>query len=140
MVDTISEERRSWNMSRIRSKNTKPELVVRSLLHQMGFRFRLHVKDLPGKPDIVLPKYKTAVFVHGCFWHRHKDCKNSTVPKSRTEWWLEKLDGNVMRDKKAQGNLKVLGWKTIVIWECELEKETMEDTLKNLNSKITCQN
>ncbi len=140
MVDTISEERRSWNMSRIRSKNTKPELIVRSLLHRLGFRFRLHVKDLPGKPDIVLPKYKTVIFVHGCFWHRHNDCKNSVIPKSRTKWWLEKLDGNVKRDKKALENLSVLGWKTIVIWECELEKETMEDTLKNLNSKITCQN
>jgi DNA mismatch endonuclease, patch repair protein len=140
MMDTISKERRSWNMSRIRSKNTKPELIVRSLLHRMGFRFRVHVKDLPGNPDLVLPKYKTVVFVHGCFWHRHEDCKNSTIPKSRAEWWLEKLDGNVMRDKKALGNLKALGWKTIVIWECELEKETMDDTLKNLKSKITCQN
>ncbi len=140
MVDTISEERRSWNMSRIRSKNTKPELIVRSLLHRLGFRFRLHVKDLPGKPDIVLPKYKTVIFVHGCFWHRHNDCKNSVIPKSRTKWWLEKLDGNVKRDKKALENLSVLGWKTIVIWECELEKETMEHTLKYLKSKITCQN
>lgn len=140
MVDSISKERRSWNMSRIRSKNTKPELIVRSLLHKRGFRFRLHVRDLPGKPDIVLPKYKTVIFVHGCFWHRHLGCGGATIPKSRTEWWIEKLDGNVKRDLKIERDLKALGWKTIVIWECELENETMDETIRNLKSNFVCQN
>ena len=126
MVDTISEERRSWNMSRIKGKDTKPELVVRSLLHKMGYRFRIHRKDLPGKPDIVLPKYKAIIFVHGCYWHRHKDCKNATTPKSSikgVKFWKDKFDGNVKRDKKHQKQLKEMGWKVQVIWECEVEKE-----------------
>ncbi len=119
MVDTISEEHRSWNMGRIRSKNTKPELVVRSLLHRMGYRFRLHVQDLPGKPDIVLPKYKTVVFVHGCFWHQHKGCKEATMPKTRTAWWREKLGKNVQRDAEAISKLGILDYKVIIVWECE---------------------
>jgi len=119
MADTISEERRSWNMSRIKGKDTKPELIVRSLLHKMGYRFRIHRKDLPGKPDIVLPKYKTVILVHGCFWHRHKDCKYAYTPKSRIEFWQDKFHGNVERDKKHQKQLKALGLKVHVIWECE---------------------
>jgi len=110
-------------MSRIRSKDTKPELIVRSLLHHMGYRFRLHRKDLPGKPDIVLPKYKTVIFVHGCFWHRHKNCKYAYTPKSRVEFWEKKLNGNVDRDKLNRKDLKYLGWKVIVVWECQV-KET----------------
>jgi len=108
-------------MSRIRSKNTKPEILVRSLLHSMGYRFRLHRKDLPGKPDIVLPKYKTAIFVHGCFWHRHVGCKGATTPKTRTEFWQKKFVGNVERDKKCQNELKELRWHILVIWECEIK-------------------
>lgn len=119
MVDIISEERRSWNMSRIRSKNTKPEMVVRSMLHRMGFRFRLHDRKLPGNPDIVLPKYKTVIFVHGCFWHRHSGCSYTYTPKSRVEFWEVKFQKNVNSD---QGNIRVLresGWQVKVIWECE---------------------
>ena len=107
-------------MSRIRSGNTKPELLVRSLLHRMGYRFRLHQKDLPGKPDIVLPKYKTVIFVHGCFWHRHENCKYAYMPKSRQKFWNNKFKTNIERDKKVNQQLKNLGWKVNIIWECEL--------------------
>lgn len=118
-MDIVSEEQRSWNMSRIKGKNTKPELVVRSLLHRMGYRFRIHRKDLPGKPDIVLPKYNTVIFVNGCFWHRHEGCKYAYMPKSRVEFWEKKFKGTVERDKIKQQQLKDLGWKVVVIWECE---------------------
>ena len=107
-------------MSRIRSKNTSPEVALRRELHAMGFRFRLHRKDLPGKPDIVLPRYRTAVFVHGCFWHRHDGCKVATTPKSNTGFWQEKFDRNVARDARSEDLLKDQGWKVIVVWECEL--------------------
>ena len=106
-------------MSRIRSKDTAPEIRVRSMLHKAGYRFRLHVKDLPGKPDIVLPKYKTVIFVHGCFWHRHKGCSKATTPSTNSEYWKKKFQRNVERDKQDQAELKKLGWKVIVIWECE---------------------
>ncbi len=120
MTDTISKERRSWNMSRIRSKDTAPEIAVRSMLHRAGYRFRLHVKDLPGKPDIVLPKYKTVIFVHGCFWHRHKGCKYATTPSTHKKYWLKKFDRNTANDKKHQRELKMLGWKVVTIWVCQL--------------------
>jgi DNA mismatch endonuclease (patch repair protein) len=107
-------------MSRIRGKDTKPEMVVRSLLHRMGYRFRLHGKGLPGRPDIVLARHKTVVFVHGCFWHRHRGCRNCTTPTHRREWWLKKLEGNAARDSRHQTALKELGWRVLVIWECEL--------------------
>jgi DNA mismatch endonuclease (patch repair protein) len=119
-MDKLTPEHRSWNMGRIHSGNTKPEFAVRSLLHRMGYRFRLHRKDLPGKPDIIMPKYKAAVFVHGCFWHRHEGCKYSYTPKSRINFWEEKFKSNVERDKKNQAELERLGWKVVVIWECEL--------------------
>lgn len=109
-------------MSRIKGKDTKPELLVRSLLHRMGYRFRLHRKDLPGKPDIVLPKYNTVIFVHGCFWHRHKDCKYAYNPKSRASFWQNKFKENIERDNKKQAELKKIGWEVIVIWECDLRK------------------
>lgn len=121
MADVHSKEVRSYNMSQIRSKNTKPEMLVRSYLHKQGYRFRLHDKKLPGKPDIVLPKYKTVIFVHGCFWHGHKNCKYFVVPKTRTKWWLEKINGNIARDKKAARELKKLGWKVINIWGCKVK-------------------
>jgi DNA mismatch endonuclease (patch repair protein) len=125
-MDTLSEERRSWNMSRIRSKNTKPEVLVRSLLHRMGYRFRLHVNSLPGTPDLVLPKYKTVVFVHGCFWHRHSGCKYSYTPKSRLEFWMRKFEKNIEVDRRAAKELEELGWRVLVIWECELaDTETL---------------
>ena len=119
MTDILTKEKRSWNMSRIRNKNTRPEIVVRSLLHCIGYRFRLHRKDLPGNPDIVLPKYKTIIFVHGCFWHRHKNCKYAYTPKSRVDFWQKKFLGNIERDCKHKKELKKLGWKVLVIWECE---------------------
>ena len=119
-MDRISKEHRSWNMSRIKSGNTKPEIVVRSLLHKLGYRFRLHRKDLPGKPDIVLPRYNSVVFVHGCFWHRHTGCKNATVPKTKNIFWREKFKGNIERDIKVQEELQSMGWKILIIWECEL--------------------
>jgi len=123
MVDTISEAHRSWNMSRIKGRNTGPELRLRSLLHRAGFRFRLHVKDLPGKPDIVLPKYRTAIFVHGCFWHRHEGCRNATTPSTRAEFWQEKFDGNVKRDRRNMAALKTAGWAVITVWECDLKAD-----------------
>ncbi|KXK41087.1 MAG: DNA mismatch endonuclease Vsr, partial [Chlorobi bacterium OLB5] len=116
-----TKKQRSYNMSRIRSKNTKPELIVRSWLHKQGYRFRLHDKTLPGKPDIVLKKYKTVIFVHGCFWHGHKNCRYYVVPKTRTKWWLDKINGNIARDKKAQRELKKLGWRVVNIWSCRLK-------------------
>ncbi len=106
-------------MSGIRSKNTRPEMIVRSWLHRNGYRFRLHRKDLPGKPDVVLPKYKTVIFVHGCFWHRHEGCKKATTPKNNKEFWEKKFSENMERDKVCYLKLKDLGWKVVVIWECE---------------------
>jgi len=132
MADVHSKETRSYNMSRIRSKDTKPEMLVRRFLHKNGFRYRLHVKTLPGKPDIVLPKYKTVIFIHGCFWHGHEGCKYYVVPKTRTEWWLNKIGGNIANDNSANAILQDAGWNIITIWECELKKSLLEETLKNL--------
>ncbi len=120
-MDNLSAEQRSTLMSRIRGSGTKPEKTVRSLLHKMGFRFRLHVKELPGTPDIVLPKYKTVIFVHGCFWHQHSGCKRKFTPKSNAEFWSEKLRRNVIRDRGVLESLQNMGWKTINVWECELK-------------------
>lgn len=119
-MDKLTPEHRSWNMRRIRSKNTKPEVIVRSLLHKLGFRFRLHVKNLPGKPDIVLPKYQTVVFVHGCFWHRHRGCKSAATPGTRPDFWKKKFEDNIRRDKQVRTELRELGWNVIVVWQCEL--------------------
>jgi DNA mismatch endonuclease (patch repair protein) len=126
MVDRLTRAKRSWNMSRIRSGNTKPEKVVRSLLYAIGYRYRLHRRDLPGKPDIVLSKCKTAIFVHGCFWHRHQGCKNATMPKTNAEFWKRKLSENVERDRKKQSDLESLGWNVVTIWECETEAPSAE--------------
>ena len=123
-------------MSRIRSKDTKPEMLVRRFLHKNGFRYRLHVKTLPGKPDIVLPKYKTVIFIHGCFWHGHEGCKYYVVPKTRTEWWLNKIGGNIANDNSANAILQDAGWNIITIWECELKKSLLEETLKNLLNSL----
>ena len=109
-------------MSAIKSKNTKPEIEVRKLLHSLGYRFRLHRKDLPGTPDIVLPKYKTVIFVHGCFWHRHENCKYASIPKTRTEFWENKFKENIKRDQVNQNNLYKLGWNIVIVWECELKR------------------
>ncbi len=110
-------------MSRIRAADTKPEKIVRSILHRVGFRFGLHVKSLPGKPDIVLPKYKTVVFVHGCFWHCHKGCRRANVPKTNKKYWVPKLERNLERDKINKRALKKDGWRIITVWECEVKKE-----------------
>ena len=124
-------EQRSRNMSAIKSKNTKPEIKVRKILHSMGYRFRLHRKDLPGSPDIVLPKYKTVIFVHGCFWHRHENCKYASNPKTRKEFWENKFKTNVKRDKEIQEKIKNIGWKSVVIWECEVRNiESIEEKIK----------
>ena len=125
----ISKER-SRNMSAIKSKNTKPEIAVRKLLHSRGYRFRLHRKDLPGSPDIVLPKYKTVIFVHGCFWHRHENCKYSSTPKTRKEFWESKFKVNVKRDLEIQEKIKNIEWRSVVIWECETKD------VENLRAKI----
>ncbi|WDF78411.1 very short patch repair endonuclease [Mucilaginibacter sp. KACC 22773] len=137
MADVHSKETRSYNMSQIKGKNTKPELLVRKFLHKNGFRYRLHVKDMPGKPDIVLPKYKTVIFIHGCFWHGHEGCRYYVVPKTRTEWWLNKINGNTVNDSKAETALIAAGWNIIKIWECELKKTTIENTLTTLITSIT---
>ena len=130
-MDHLTKKRRSWNMSRIRNKNTKPEIAVRSFLHRNGFRFRLHSRNLPGTPDIILPKYRTVIFVHGCFWHRHRGCKDATMPKSNTEFWEEKFSGTVIRDAQKKDSLIELGWSVIVIWECEIKNEIFGKKLEN---------
>jgi DNA mismatch endonuclease (patch repair protein) len=125
MTDHLTEERRSWNMSRIKGNNTKPEVQLRSLLHRAGYRFTVNApnnKKLPGRPDIVLPRYKTIIFVHGCFWHRHPGCNQATTPKTRTQFWQNKFAKNVVRDKRNIEELKSLGWNVIVVWECELKR------------------
>ena len=124
MADTLTKEKRSWNMSRITGRNTKPEILLRSLLHREGFRFRLHDKRLPGKPDIVLPRHRTVIFVNGCFWHRHNNCEYAYTPKSRQEFWLNKFQGTVQRDQEKQKMLADLGWQVLVVWECELKRNS----------------
>lgn len=121
-MDKFSKIKRSAIMAAVKGSNTKPELAVRSLIHRLGFRFRLHVKDLPGKPDIVLPRHRKVVFVHGCFWHSHRGCKRSAKPESNKVFWKIKLEQNVARDKENLQHLKKCGWKVLVVWECELRK------------------
>ena len=126
MADVHSAAVRSYNMSRIRSKDTQPELIIRKILFSNGFRFRLHRTDLPGKPDIVLPKYKTVIFVHGCFWHGHEGCRYFVVPKTRTEWWLSKINRNKELDEINAGKLQGMGWRVIQVHECQLKKGVVE--------------
>ena len=133
----MTPQQRHLCMSHIRSKDTKPEQLVRQALWHKGFRYRLHVKDLPGKPDIVLPKYKTAIFVNGCFWHGHKGCKDFVIPKSNTSFWLEKIGKNKNRDEQNITALISAGWKVITIWECELKKPVIEATLSELFQTLT---
>lgn len=123
MADVHSKEIRSYNMSRIKGKNTKPEMLVRQFLHANGFRYRLHVKDLHGKPDIVLPKYKTVIFIQGCFWHGHDQCRYYVIPKTKTDWWLNKINGNKTKDIYNIESLKNVGWQVIEVWECELKPD-----------------
>lgn len=130
-MDHLTPEHRSWNMSRIRGKDTKIEVEVRRYLFSRGFRFRKNDKRLPGKPDVVLPKYKTVIFVNGCFWHLHKNCKQGRLPKSNVEYWKAKLEKNIQNDQKHYEQLKELGWNTVVLWECELNKN-FEDVMEKL--------
>ena len=132
MADKHSKEVRSYNMSRIKGKDTKPEMLVRKYLHAQGFRYRLHSKNLPGKPDIVLPKYNTVIFVNGCFWHGHENCKCFVVPKTNTDFWLNKINGNVNNDSKVTNALEKDGWKVIVVWECDLKTGKKMETLTSL--------
>lgn len=137
MTDHLTPEQRSWNMAQIKGKNTKPELIVRSILHRMGYRFRLHRKDLPGKPDIVLPKYQTVIFVHGCFWHRHEGCKFATTPKSNESFWLQKFERNVKRDQLNYERLAELEWHVVVIWECQAKRADQLQSFLNENIRKT---
>ena len=137
-MDHLSRSMRSWNMSRIRSKDTKPEKILRSILHRRGFRFRIHSKDLPGKPDIVLRKYKTAIFIHGCFWHRHTGCKKATMPKSNIDYWTKKFMRTQERDKSAQDAIHKLGWQYFVVWECQINNERLGSDIQCfLNNRLS---
>lgn len=120
MTDIYSKEKRSALMAKVRAKNTRPERTVRSWLHRQGYRFRLHRKDLPGKPDIVLPKYHAVIFVHGCFWHRHQGCRKASTPTTNASMWAEKFRQNMDRDQRKQQELEQLGWRVIVLWQCEI--------------------
>ena len=120
--DIFSEEQRSYVMSRVGSKNTKPELIVRSYLHGLGFRFKIHEKNLPGRPDIVLPKHRCVVFVNGCFWHRHKGCSRASMPSTRVDFWQSKFERNIARDQKNLCLLEKAKWKVCLVWECEIDK------------------
>ena len=133
MADVVSPAHRSRMMSGIRARDTKPEKLVRSALHRMGFRFRLHVKALPGRPDIVLPRYQTVIMVHGCFWHRHPGCKFAYVPKSRLAFWKQKFQANCLRDERDIDTLTRLGWRVIIVWECETRGlRTFETRMRSL--------
>ncbi len=129
MADVHTTEVRSNNMSRIRNKNTKPEILVRKFLHANGYRFRLHAENMPRKPDIVLPKYKTVIFVHGCFWHGHKNCKKAPIPKTNTNWWVEKISINKIKDNQANDLLELQGWRVITLWQCELKGDNWKQKL-----------
>ena len=137
MVDKFSKETRSYVMSQIRGKDTKPEMLVRSYLFSRGLRFRKNDRRYPGSPDVVLPKYNTVVFVHGCFWHHHEGCRYATMPKSNVEYWEKKLYGNVERDERNRKELEEMGWVVITVWECELKKDKRERTLDELYIQIT---
>lgn len=137
MVDVHNKITRSYNMSRVRGKDTKPEMLVRRFLHSCGFRYKLHDKSLPGKPDIVLPKYRTVIFIHGCFWHGHARCKYFKVPQTRTQWWVDKIRRNKLNDTKGLRILRKEGWKVIVVWECGLKPAKVMSTLNRILQSIT---
>lgn len=136
MADVHTKEVRSYNMSQIRSKNTKPELIVRKYLFAKGFRYRLHSKTLPGKPDIVLPGYRTVIFVHGCFWHGHEGCKYFVVPKTKTDWWLNKIARNKELDAEHNKELVLNKWKVIIVFECGLKKNNVDSTMAKVIKKL----
>ena len=135
-MDHLSKEKRSWNMSRIRSTETKPEERVRKYLFSKGFRYRKNDKRLPGKPDIVLPKYRAVIFINGCFWHCHKGCGRANIPKSNLEYWKIKLENNVRRDHEEYQKLTDLGWNVLVVWECELNKKVFPAAMEKLINNI----
>jgi len=136
MSDVHDKKTRSYNMRQIRAKDTKPELLVRKFLFAQGYRYRLHDKKLPGKPDIVLPKYRTVIFINGCYWHGHKNCRYFVLPKTRTGWWLKKINGNIANDSIKLKALKTAGWRVLIIWECKLkpvkEQKTFDKLLLNI--------
>lgn len=136
MADVHTPEQRSYNMSRIRNKNTKPEELVRKYLFSQGFRYRKNDSKLPGKPDVVLPKYKTVIFVNGCFWHGHDSCRYFVWPKNNAEFWIEKITGNIQRDARNHQMLNEYGWKVIDVWECELKPNVIQNTLTHLAEEI----
>ena len=138
MADMFDQQKRSEIMSKVHSNDTTPEIQVRRLLHSMGYRFRLHRQDLPGKPDIVLPKYKTAIFVHGCFWHGCPTCRHAQIrPQTNVEYWNKKLDRTMARDKENQARLEALGWRVLVVWECETRKRRENDLAKKVASVLS---
>lgn len=136
MTDVHKPDTRSFNMKQIKSRDTKPELLVRRFLHSNGFRYRLHCKQLPGKPDIILPKYNSVVFVHGCFWHAHDECTQFKLPKTNINWWKNKLYDNKLRDEEHKMKLERLGWNVFVIWECELSNKIVNRTLFDLKMNL----
>lgn len=138
MPDKMTPQQRHNCMSHIRAKNTKPEVLVRQYLHAAGFRFRIHLKKLPGCPDVVLPKYRTCIFVNGCFWHGHRGCRYATRPKSNAEFWQTKIQNNIRRDELSAQALDTMGWRIITVWECELKKDRREETLRALAEQIRC--
>lgn len=136
MADRITPEERSENMRKIKGKDTKPEILVRKYLFSKGYRFRKNDKRYPGKPDLILPKYKTAIFINGCFWHQHPGCRYAYMPKSRTEFWKAKFERNCENDQMHYSELEKMGWKVIVIWECRLAKKIFDEEMLNLENKI----
>lgn len=124
MADVFSPEKRSWIMSRVKGRDTRPELIVRSMIHRMGFRFRVHRRDLPGNPDIVLPKHRKIIFVHGCFWHGHPGCPRAKRPATNKEFWNAKIDANIERDKRVQRELQSMGWDVLVVWQCGIREQS----------------
>lgn len=136
-MDVLTPEQRKRNMSAIKGKNTKPEILVRKLLHELGYRFRIQRKDLPGKPDIVLPKYKTAIFINGCFWHRHAGCKYASNPSTNSEFWEKKFAANVKRDARNYAALREQGWNVLIIWECEVKEILRTKIIPGLPSRIS---
>lgn len=140
MTDVHDKLTRSYNMSRIRSRDTKPEMIVRKYLHSEGFRYRLYNPELPGKPDIVLKNYKSVIFINGCFWHGHDNCRYYKLPKTRTQWWKKKIDSNKERDEKNYHKLRKMNWNIIIIWECELKNKLINDTLEKLKKILKDEN
>ncbi len=129
-MDKLTRDRRSENMRRITSKNTTPEMIVRKLIHGMGYRYRLHAAHLPGKPDLVFPGRKCVIFVHGCFWHQHSACREGRLPGTRPEYWVPKLTRNIERDRERIVDLRKLGWRVLVLWECQVEEGNTESKVK----------